>query len=378
MKQAIRAERMFDGEREIAGRPLVVIVDGKIVDVTHAPQPGLEVVDLGDVTLLPGLVDSHVHLGFDPAGVAAEHLQHDAEDVLLARMRANAQEALAAGITTVRDLGDRSYLTFDARDAGPEVLVSGPPVTTTGGHCWFLGGEADGLDGVRKAVTERVERGVDVVKIMATGGSITPDSSPFHQQYTTEELKAGVEIAHQAGIPVAVHAHGASGIKAAVEAGVDSIEHGFFLAPGGPVVDWDTVDTLVRKGIYVSTTTARRPSGEQIAPVSLKVRENFARMRELGVRLVCSSDAGVGPFKRFDSLPHGIAEFGELLGFGHAGAIAAATSVAADACGLGGRKGRIAPGHDADLLAVHGNPLQDLAALLDVRAVFRAGQRVVG
>ncbi|MFI6099389.1 amidohydrolase family protein [Lentzea sp. NPDC051213] len=378
MKHAIRAERMFDGERECGGAPLVVIADGKIVDVDLSgarPSADLPVTDLGDVTLLPGLVDSHVHLGFDPAGVAVD-LQHDAEDVMLERMRANAVEALRAGITTVRDLGDRSYLTLRVRDAGPEVLVAGPPVTTTGGHCWFLGGEADGLDGVRAAVTERVERGVDVVKIMATGGSVTPGSSPFHQQYTTEELRAGVEIAHAAGIPVAVHAHGASGIAAAVEAGVDSIEHGFFLAPGGPVVDWATVETLVRKEIYVSTTTARRPSGEPMAPVSVKVRENFARMRELGVRLVCSSDAGVGPFKRFDSLPHGIVEFGELLGFGTAGALASATSVAANACGIGKRKGRIAPGYDADLLAVAGNPLTDLKALLDVRAVFRGGERV--
>ncbi|MFS8097847.1 amidohydrolase family protein [Lentzea alba] len=375
MKYAIRAERIFDGEREIAGKPLVVIADGKIVDVTHA-RADLQVVDLGDVTLLPGLVDAHVHLGFDPDGKAAEHLQHDAEDVMLQRIRANAREALHAGVTTVRDLGDRSYLTLEARDAGPEVLVSGPPVTTTGGHCWFLGGEADGIDGIRKAVTERVERGVDVVKIMVTGGSITPGSSPFHQQYTTDEIKAGVEIAHAAGIPVAVHAHAPAGIRAAVEAGVDSIEHGFFLTPEGAVADWDTVDLLVQKGIYVSTTTARRPSGNPLPPISVRVRENFARMRELGVRLVCSSDAGVGPFSRFDSVPHGVAEFCDVLGFRPAEAIAAATSVAAQSCGLGGRKGRIAPGHDADLLAVAGDPLKDVAALLDVRAVFRAGERV--
>ena len=372
MKQAIRAARIFDGEREITGEPVVVIADGKIVS---EPPGDLPVIDLGDVTLLPGLVDSHVHLAFDPFGVATD--QTDPDDVVLARIRANALEALQAGITTVRDLGDRGYLTLQARDAGPEVLVSGPPVTTTGGHCWFLGGEADGLDGVRAAVTERVERGVDVVKIMATGGSITPGSSPFHQQYTTEELRAAVEIAHAAGIPVTVHAHASTGIKAAVDAGVDSVEHAFFLAPGGLAVDWDTVDTLVRKEIYVSTTTARRPTAEPATPVSLTLRENFGRMRERGVKLVCSSDAGIGPFKRFDSLPHGVIEFGELLGFSNADALASATSVAARACGIGDRKGRIAPGHDADLLAVAGNPLQDLSALLDVRAVFRNGDRVV-
>ncbi len=376
MRCAIKAGRMFDGERERTGPPLVVIEDGEIVELADAVPSGIEVIDLGDVTLLPGLVDPHVHLGFDPLGVAAEHLQHDAEDVMLARMRANAQEALRAGITTVRDLGDRGYLTLQVRDAGPEVLVSGPPVTTTGGHCWFLGGEADGLDGIRKAVTERVERGADVVKIMATGGSITPGSSPMHQQYTTEELRAAVEIAHDAGIPVTVHAHGASGIRAAAEAGVDSIEHAFFLAPGGLAVDWDTVDLLVRKEIYVSTTTARQPTAELATPVSNRLRENFARMRERGVRLVCSSDAGVGQFKRFDSLPHGVVEFGDVMGFSQAEALASATSLAATMCGLGERKGRIAPGYDADLLAVAGNPLEDLKALLDVRAVIRAGKLI--
>ncbi|MEV6237019.1 amidohydrolase family protein [Lentzea sp. NPDC051838] len=370
MKQAIRAARVFDGERERA-ESVVVIENGRITGLTSGPAD----LDLGDVTLLPGLVDSHVHLGFDPFGVAVD-LPHDSEDVMVERMRANAAEALRAGITTVRDLGDRGYLSMRVRDAGPEVLVSGPPVTTTGGHCWFLGGEADGLDGIRKAVTERVERGVDVVKIMATGGSITPGSSPFHQQYTTEELRAAVEIAHDAGIPVTVHAHGASGIKAAVEAGVDSIEHAFFLARGGLAVDWDTVDLMVRKGIYVSTTTARLPTAEPPFPVSTQVRQNFGRMRELGVRLVCSSDAGVGQYKRFDSLPHGIVEFGEVVGFSTAGALASATSVAATMCGLGERKGRIALGYDADLLAVAGNPVKDLKALLDVRAVFRAGKRI--
>ncbi|WP_394621354.1 amidohydrolase family protein [Lentzea sp. JNUCC 0626] len=372
MKQAFRAARTFDGEREVPGEPVIVVENGKIV----AGGPGdVPVTDLGDVTLMPGLVDAHVHLAFDPFGVATD--QTDPDDVVLARIRANALEALQAGITMVRDLGDRGYLTSRVRDAGPEVLVAGPPVTTTGGHCWFLGGEADGIEGVRAAVTERVEHGVDVVKIMATGGSITPGSSPFDQQYTTEELRAGVEIAHAAGIPVTVHAHATSGIKAAVEAGVDSIEHAFFLAPGGLAVDWDTVDAIVRAGIYVSTTSARRPTAEPATPVSLTLRENFARMRERGVKLVCSSDAGIGPFKRFDSLPHGVIEFGELLGFTPAGALASATSVAADACGIGHRKGRLAPGHDADLLAVGGNPLEDLQALLDVRAVFRAGERVV-
>ena len=181
---AIRGGAAFDGVSPVlVERPLVLVDDGRIVDVRAggAPPPGAEVVDLGGATLLPGLVDAHVHLAFDASTDVVTPLQRDADEVLLERMAGNARTALATGVTTVRDLGDRAFLSLALRErlradppSGPELLVAGPPITRTRGHCWFLGGEADTVPQLRAAVRVRAERGCDVVKIMVTGGALTP------------------------------------------------------------------------------------------------------------------------------------------------------------------------------------------------------------
>ncbi|WP_446219322.1 amidohydrolase family protein [Micromonospora sp. IBHARD004] len=181
---AIRGGAAFDGVSPIlVERPLVLIDDGRIVNVqaNGAPPAGAELADLGGATLLPGLVDAHVHLVFDASADPVGALEELPDEELLGRMRTAARTCLAAGITTVRDLGDRGYLALRLRDelatdpaSGPQILAAGPPVTASRGHCWFLGGEADGVDGVRAAVRARVERGVDVIKVMATGGEMTP------------------------------------------------------------------------------------------------------------------------------------------------------------------------------------------------------------
>ena len=158
-------------------------------------------------------------------------MQAEDDDALLAAATTGARRALVAGVTTMRDLGDRNYLTTRLRDSfavhpneGPELLVAGPPLTPTRGHCWFLGGEADGIDGLRAAVADRVARGVDVVKIMATGGLLTPGRGLHESQYNEAELFAATNAAHAAGVPVTAHAHGGAGIADALAAGVDGIE----------------------------------------------------------------------------------------------------------------------------------------------------------
>jgi imidazolonepropionase-like amidohydrolase len=388
---AIRAARVFDGRILYKDFPLVVIDGSRVaaVDSTTAGPPGdLPVLTLGDVTLLPGLIDTHVHLAFDPASTT-NHQAIAAEDrpAILTRMRRHALQQLRAGITTVRDLGDRDYLALALRDeyladpgAGPEIVAAGPPITRTRGHCWFLGGEADGIAGLQGAVAERVARGVDVIKIMATGGNITPGWGPHESQYTFDELAAATEAAHAQGRPITAHAHGAAGITDAVAAGVDGIEHGSFFTEDGVEPDWRTVDAMVRAGTFVGATEALLPEGEMIAPhVAARIERrcaNFARMHREGVRLVSGSDAGVIPRKPHGVLPWGIIHLGSI-GLTNLEAIASATTEAAEACGIGDRKGRIAPGYDADLVAVAGNPLLDLDALLDVRAVIRMGRPVV-
>jgi imidazolonepropionase-like amidohydrolase len=388
---AIRAARVFDGRAVYRDSPLVVVDGSSIAAVDRAtacPSADLRVLDLGDVTLLPGLIDAHVHLAFDPESASNhETIVNEDNPTILTRMRRHARQHLRAGVTTVRDLGDRDYLAVALRtefsaepEAGPEIVAAGPPITRRRGHCWFLGGEAEGIAGLQAAVAERVARGVDVVKVMATGGVTTPGWGPHESQYTFEELSAATEAAHALGRPITAHAHGARGITDAVAAGVDGIEHGSFFTEDGVEPDWRTVDAMVQAGTFVGATEALLPEGEMLAPhVAQRLEQrwaNFARMHRRGMRLVCCSDAGVIPRKPHGVLPWGIIHFGSI-GLTNVEAIAAATTVAAEACGIADRKGRIAAGYDADLLAVAGNPLDDLEALLDVRAVIRMG-RLVG
>jgi imidazolonepropionase-like amidohydrolase len=384
----LRAARLFDSlSSRLLQRPLVFVDGARISAVECGPiEPPSEatVLDLGDVTLLPGLIDAHVHLGFDASPDPVSQMQADSDATLLLRMRLAAQRALAAGITTVRDLGDRHYLGVTLRDwfrassePGPEIIAAGPPITITGGHCHFMGGEADGELEVRRAVRARVKAGADVIKVMATGGHMTPGTNPALPQYTVAELAAAVDEGHRLGRQLTAHAHGPQGIASVVDAGVDCIEHCSFRVAAGRAPDVRLIARIAERGIRVSPTVGSTP-GASAAPSALA--ESFVpildEMHRAGVILVGSTDAGVSPSRPHDVLPHGIA-FLARAGLTNAEALSAATSIAAEACGVADRKGAIQPGKDADLLVVGGDPTTDISALLDVRAVFRAGQRVL-
>lgn len=385
---AIRAARLFDGQAMVlVERPLLLVDNGKIRSVqSGAPSPpdGVPLTDLGDVTLLPGLIDVHVHLGFDASSDPVARMCADDNATLLLRMAHHARRALNAGITTVRDLGDRNYLAIALRDwyragheLGPEVIVAGPPITVTGGHCHFMGGEADGELAVRRGVRERVKRGVDVLKIMATGGMMTPGSNPLLPQFTTGELTAAAEEAHRLNRRITAHAHGTPGIARAIEAGVDGIEHCAFLTPDGPVPDPALIEQLARTRVAVCPTVGpgwERPRTPELAARYEARARLLEHMHRAGVNLVGGTDAGIAGVPH-DSLPAGLRILARC-GLSNAQALQAGTSIAADACGLAGRKGAITPGADADLLAVAGNPLDDLNALTRVAAVYRAGRPV--
>lgn len=382
---AIRAARLFDGE-SLGSAGVVVIDGGRIAGVEAAVPEGLDVVDLGDVTLLPGLVDAHTHLVFDAGDDVVGRLDTVDDAGLLDGARVAALTALDAGITTLRDLGDRGYVAMRLRDefasepgSGPQILAAGPPITTPRGHCWFLGGETRGADGVRAAVRERVERGADVIKVMASGGEITPGSRPWEPQFGLEELRAAVSEAHRHGLAATAHAHGGAAIANVAAAGFDSLEHCSFRTADGVQADPVIIDALVQAGVTVSATLGHLPD-QPVAPHIAELIPRFSRVfqqvRASGARVICSSDAGIVRAKPHDVLPWGLAEMVDLIGFSTVEALRSATASAADACGVGDRKGRIAPGFDADLLAVQGNPVEDIAAVRSVAAVFRAGHRI--
>ncbi|GAA0583798.1 amidohydrolase family protein [Kribbella sandramycini] len=382
---AIRAARMFDGTN-LHGPSTVVIDDGRIIGVDTSPAPVVAVVDLGDACLLPGLVDAHQHLAFDATADAVRIAAEATDAKLLSVMRSAAQRALHAGVTTVRDLGDRGFLTLTLRELlaktpgrGPEILAAGPPITTPGGHCHFLGGAATGREELRAAVQERHRRGCDVVKVMSSGGHVTPDSvPPYRTQFSRADLRVVVDEAHRLGLPVAVHAHAVDSIRDALAVGADSIEHATFMTATGIGADPTLLDALAAAPPAISVTVGAPATGGEIPPAALERMHAIAAaltgLRNRGATMILSSDAGIENTPH-DLLPRAV-ELAVAAGWTPLQALTAVTSGPAAVCRVGDRKGRIAAGADADLLAIAGDPTHDPAALQSVVAVYRAGIRV--
>lgn len=335
-------------------------------------------------TLMPGLIDAHVHLAFDggPDPVASLEQQDDA--TLLKEMRARAAQLVRIGVTTARDLGDRGHLALRLAEEieqgitpGPRVVSAGIPVTPPGGHCWFLGGEVSGEQEIRELVQRNAEAGAQVIKVMETGGGLTKGGAKSHEtQFAPADLAALVDAARAAGLPVAAHAHGVDGITAAVEAGVDTIEHCTWMTEDGIEVRDDVLDKIVAKNIHVCPAVSPhwkmlpRFFGEERAQAMF---DAVRRMSEAGVRLVAGTDAGVQRAGH-DGLIAAL-EFYEHLGVPNERILEMTTSEAAHALGVADQTGQIKAGYSADILVVDGDPLTDLTALEDVRAVFARGIR---
>jgi imidazolonepropionase-like amidohydrolase len=376
----VRAARVFDGERMIA--PPVVLIDGeRIVAVGGGVPADAPVVDLGAATLLPGLVDTHQHLCFDGQGGLEEQVSGVDDDRLLARARGCARRALLGGVTTLRDLGDRGFLALSLRGdrSLPTILAAGPPITSPRGHCWFLGGECRGDEALRQAVGTRVEMGCDVVKVMVSGGYLTATVPMWESQFTAAELRLVVDLAHDHGLPVAAHCHGIEAITRAIDARVDTIEHCTFFTNRGRAEPPDAlVERLATSGVVVSATLGRLPHVPlpPVAEANLPVlRETRRRLHRLGATIVAGTDAGINEGKPHDVLPYAMTEHLDA-GMTPIEALGALTSVAARALAIEDRKGRLAAGYDADLVAVAGDPLVDPSALTSVVGVWRGGERV--
>lgn len=371
----------------------VLVIEGRIAQIGRdLPRPiGVQTVEGPGLTLLPALIDCHVHLTLsaDPRETLAEALP---EAVVAWRTANHARSTLYAGITTVRDLGGRGHVNIQIARAieeglveGPRVFAAGRWICMTGGHGWEIGREADGADEVRKAVREQVKAGAHVIKFMATGGVLTR-TDPRSAQLSMEEMRAGVEEAHKAGRRVAAHAHSAQGVKNALLAGVDTIEH-------GTLMDDAALALLIeRKAFYVPTLAplanilAVGPESgvpewvrEKGQAVVESHKRNFQAALRGGVQIATGTDAG-------DPLTYHGANAQELRlmvewGMTPMQAIIAATCTGADLLGLLDELGTVEVGKRADLLLVHGNPLDDIAVLerrQDILLVLKDGNVVRG
>ncbi|MFH8562520.1 amidohydrolase family protein [Streptomyces sp. NPDC017988] len=383
--QAIRTSYLFDGERSYG--PSTVLLSGSTVEDVlpgHAQLPAhISVSDHGPGScLLPGLIDPHTHLCLNAGAAPFVHLEQSDDATVLSEAQQAASRALRAGITTVRDLGDRSFLSLALRRLGggtaqmPEILAAGPPLTSVGGHCHSMGGAVEGQHALRASVQERSRRGCHTVKVMASGGVLTHGSLPFRPQFTSAELRAVVAESHKHGLLTAAHAHDDRSILMAVRAGFDSVEHADFFTSDGVVPNLATIAAMAKRGTYACITLGVLPGAPPLPDfISHRLPAITALtrlMHEEGVQLLAGSDAGIGPFKPHDVLPHTLAAF-VAAGIQPTHALHLATVRAATALQLTPRRGRIARGAHADLLAVAGNPTQDIGALRNVLAVYRGG-----
>jgi len=373
------------GAEPVRGRA-VVVEDGRITQVVDAGRaPRGRQIDLAGCTLLPGLINCHVHLCFGGEPDPVRAIRDEPHALTALKVLRRAQDTLEAGVTTVRDLGGRDYVELAVRRGigegvfpGPRILGAGKPVCMTGGHGHFVGREADGPDDVRKAVREQLKAGADVIKLIATGGVMTPGVEPGSPQLTLEEMRAAVEEAVKAGRRTAAHAQGSSGIADAVEAGITTIEHGIFLTD-------EIIAAMKRKGTFLVPTLAA-PAAISTGGLAAGIPEymvrksdsvvgshvaSFKRAHEAGVHIAAGADSGT-PLNYHGSL---LPEL-ELMvknGMTPLEAIHSATAVAAEAIGLGREIGRVAEGYAADLLAVAGEPAASIGALAEVRMVLARG-----
>ncbi len=390
-KYALRNVRVLDGRGARLERMTLLIDESRIAAIgpsrtTTVPRG---FVDLGvaGMTVLPGLIDCHVHLclGGEPDVVAA--VKQDSSAMTLLKAARHARETLAAGITTVRDLGFRDHAVFALKEAidgglipGPRIVAAGLAICMTGGHARFIGCEADGPVAVTAAVRAQLAAGAEVIKVIASGGVLTPGTSPDQAQFTLEELTAAVQEAQRAGRRVAAHAHGASGMKQAIQAGVHSIEHATLL-------DDEAADAMVQSGVYMVATlsalatTAACPLNGGI-PVSAvrKAKEMRARHEasfkaavRRGLRIAMGTDAGT-PFNYHGDNAQELDRM-VALGMPPMDALAAATSGAADLLGLGDVIGTIEPGKQADLLVVDGDPSKRIGLLQEPDRLVGVMQR---
>jgi imidazolonepropionase-like amidohydrolase len=383
----VRSGKLADGET-------IVVVGDAIQSIAPSisiqAQPGDTVINLDSMTVLPGLIDVHTHLtsnpDFDPY---RELIQTDAKDAINGVV--NARTTLMAGITSVRNVGASGFVDVDLRDAinagqviGPHMLVSGPLLGITGGHCdenllpiryhTVSDGVADGIAEVQHKVRENIKYGADLIKICATGGVLSKGDDPQASQFTLEEMQAIVADAHRLGRKVAAHAHGAQGILWATQAGVDSIEHGSY-------INDEAITEMKKRGTYLVPTLYLEDwmvekgdlppiYHQKMVDVSAVAKANIRHAMQEGVKIAMGTDAAVYPH---GLNAHELDVYVNQLGMKPLAALQTATINAADLMGWSAKTGALEPGKWADIIAVPTNPLEDVRVLQNIPFVMKAG-----
>jgi imidazolonepropionase-like amidohydrolase len=404
----MRADRLFDGSGKPPLASAAVLLHGNRIAVvgrqSEIAAPGsaaVEVVDYGRATILPGLVDAHTHMMAPGDGTLGDVVARDDDDMLLLRAAKNARHALCSGVTTARENGAKHRVGFSLKEGirrglvtGPDMVISGRPITMTGGHMWYCGSEADGETEIRREVRSLIKEGADFIKIMATGGS-TRSSFDNLPSYSVAELSAAHDEAHRFGKLTAAHCSNAAGVKNALEAGIDMIIHCVFEDEFGKY-EWrqDLADQLaaanawvnptlhvVRAGIHAAEEQIRElgATPDRIARLDASKRsldnrmEATGRLAKMGVHVTAGSDS---PWSHYAPglFVHEIEILAES-GLTNSDALVSATSGAATSVGAGERAGLLKTGRPADVLVVEGNPLQDLGQLWKILDVVKDGRR---
>ena len=393
---AVRAAHFVDVRAGIVRGPVWVVVSGDTVEsVLNAAPAGLAVTDLGDATLLPGLIDCHTHLSARVGIRQIEGLKSPAARAAITGVN-NVRNTLMAGFTSCRDVGGRELVDVSLRNAiregeivGPRMQVATWALSMTGGHgdetnqvdyhwCNDLeSGVADGVDEVRKQVRFNVQQGADVIKILATGGVLSANDDPRHTGYTQDEMRAAVDEANRLGRFVAAHCHGKEGMIWVSNAGARSIEHGTYMDAEAAAVlkkngTWYVPTLYVIEPILADGNPLHIPDGSlaKAREVRGQMRQAFKTAMKFGVKIAFGTDAGV--------FPHGtqVKEFKIYtdLGMSPMQAIGTATTSAAELMGWSGKVGVLAAGSFADMVAVSGDPIRDITELERVKWVMKGGK----
>ena len=397
MTIAIRQVRILDGLGHRLERGTLVIEGSRILAVgsdrdIRLPK-GAQRIDGRGLTVLPGLIDCHVHLCLGAEADVVAAVERDSSTLTLLKAAELARRTLQAGFTTVRDVGFRDHAVFALKQAiesgmtpGPRILAAGLAICMPGGHARFIGREASGVEAVRAAVRDQLAAGAEVIKLIASGGVLTPGTSPDEAQMTVEELTAAVEVAVANGRHVAAHAHGASGMKNALRAGVHSIEH-------ATLMDDEAAEMMTQRGVFMVptlsalATTAACPVGCGIPDSARTKARNMVNRHEKsfraavrrGVPIALGTDAGT-PFNQHGENAQELERM-VALGMTPMEAIMTTTSAAARLLGIDQDIGTIAAGKQADLLFVEGNPLRNIGRLLKrerIAGVMQRGRFVAG